>query len=79
MTRRERHLRIIESFGDLTSWRAPGIDHAFRELVRRRGFAILTDEAVEELVRLRLAELKFRKKIDRQNRDLRSVKLAMGA
>lgn len=73
MTRRERHIRIIESFGDLTGWRSPGIDGAFRNLIRRKGFAILTDEAVEELVRLRLAELKFQKKINAQNQRLRAV------
>lgn len=70
MTRRERHIRIIESFGDLNSYRIAGIDHAFRELVRRNGFAILTDKAIEELVRIRLAELKFSKKINAQNRAL---------
>ena len=47
MTRRERHIRIIESWGNFRY--SHQVRFCFQELMSRRGLAALTDEAVREL------------------------------
>jgi hypothetical protein len=48
MTRRERHIRIIESWGPL-SRSNPSLRYEFDGLIARRGLSAFTDEAIREL------------------------------
>jgi len=67
MTRRERHLRIIHSFGD----------HDFLYMLRRflrrheKDLACFTDEAVRALATDFVRERSFRQRIDAYNRKIR--------
>ncbi len=42
MTRRERHLNILKSFGRQANWHRDAV-------IARRGYAAFTDEAIEEI------------------------------
>lgn len=62
MTRRKRHLRIIESFGWDWSHRA------LERLLARMHLTILSDDGIEQLARLLLSELASHKKYAAENR-----------
>lgn len=65
MTRRERHIRIIESWGPHSTTYRFHRD----ETISRRGFAAFTDEAIEEIA-ARMVSAKRRQ--DRYNREARA-------
>jgi hypothetical protein len=60
MTRRERHLRVIESMRLISEREEP-------RLRAKLGLAAYTDEAIEELTSMCVASLRFEQKIRRQN------------
>ena len=64
MTRRERHLRIIDGFDDRS------VRYAFDKLRARHGFDLLSNEAVERLAREVLADWKRHKEMAARNRAL---------
>lgn len=70
MTRRERHLRIIESFGS---------DWARRALIRmidRKGLKGLPDEVVEDLARELWDDRCRRNRMNDQNRKIAAARAA---
>lgn len=64
MTRRERHLRIIENFGSRSQ------HQALDRLLARKGLTILSDDGVEQLVRLTLSDWQHHKRCIEHNRKL---------
>jgi hypothetical protein len=62
MTRRQRHLRIVESFG------RDRMRYHLAEVLARHGLDILTDEGVEILTRSIVTSLRFQQKCNRENR-----------
>lgn len=66
MTRRERHLRIIESFG-----RDRGRYH-LTEIIARHGLSVLTNEGVELLTRSIVDSHKLQQRYNRENRARRA-------
>ena len=68
MTRRERHIRIIESHGlDSQSGR-----YHFQQLLSRRKLGALTDAAVEELARDLVDGHKRQQRYNREARERRA-------
>jgi hypothetical protein len=67
MTRRERHLHIIDSFGLDNRAR-----RALDRLIAGKGLAVLSDDGVEQLTRLLLADLATAKRYNALNRKLGS-------
>jgi len=72
MTRRERHQAIVLNFCGYQGARGMtgdrDVHRVLEGMIRRRGFAIFTDEAVEELARDLLRERAFTRKLNAQNR-----------
>lgn len=69
MTRRERHERIISSWG-------PGsqsYSYHFQQLMWREGVAALNDAAVEKLARTLVSSYKRDQKRNAENRKLRGA------
>lgn len=68
MTRRERHIRIIES------WRDSSIFRFCRgRVVALRGLAAFNDETIEELARSLVDGRRRQQKMNKQNRELRAA------
>lgn len=67
MTRRERHVRIIESHGDSSSAR-----YEFARLVSLRHLTALNDEAVEGLARALIESHKRQQRYNREARERRA-------
>lgn len=66
MTRRERHLRIIESFGrDCERYHLANV-------LARHGLSILTDEGVEKLTQAIVSGHKRQQRYNRENRARRA-------
>lgn len=69
MNRRERHIRILDNFGGL---RSPSGSRAVQweldSLFARHGLALLTDEAIEMLVRRLLASRQRQQRMNAENR-----------
>lgn len=63
MTRRERHVRIIENHGDNPSTR-----YEFDRVVNARKLGALNDEAVEALARALTASYKRQQRYNREAR-----------
>ena len=57
MTRRERHLRIIESWGPMSSIR----DYFEGMMIAKLGMSAYTDDAIEELARMLVVSDKRRR------------------
>lgn len=67
MTRRQRHLRIIENFGrDCERYH-------LAEVLARHGLSILTDEGVEKLTRSIVTSHKRQQRYNRENRARRAA------
>lgn len=66
MTRRERHLRILESFG-----RVGKLDRDW--VLQRLGFAAFTDEAIEAITRATVDGHRRSQKMNAENRARRAV------
>lgn len=66
MTRRQRHLRIIESFG------RDRMRYHLAEVMARHGLDILTDGGVEILTRSIVTSHKTQQRYNRENRARRS-------
>lgn len=62
MTRRERHLRIINDFDEKS------VRWAMQRLKARHGFDLLTDEAVELLARQVLSDYRRTQEMNARNR-----------
>lgn len=75
MTRRERHLRIIGSWGSF-AFRSGSLRYEFDSLIARRGLSALTDEAVRELATNLIRSRARQNKMNEQNRKLREVRAA---
>lgn len=75
MTRRERHVRIIENFGlESQSGRY------YRDrLLARRGLAVFNDEAIRELARLLVSGQARQNKYNQENRERIARARAAGA
>lgn len=61
MSRRERHLRILASFGRQADWHRDSV-------VFRRGYAAFTDEAIEEIAQDTVRSYKRSQKANAENR-----------
>jgi hypothetical protein len=66
MTRRQRHLRIIEDFG------RDRMRYHLAEVLARHGLALLTDEGIETLTRSIVTSHKTQQRYNRENRARRS-------
>jgi hypothetical protein len=67
MTRRERHLRIIEWFDDRhRRWQLDALLH-------RRKMTVFTDDAIEELAAALVRDYRREQKMNRENRARRSA------
>jgi hypothetical protein len=64
MTRRERHLRIIESFKGY----GYTYDAAFRHVISELGMSALTDEAIEMYAARLVSDRRYAEKLNKQNR-----------
>ena len=72
MTRRERHLRIIASWGSF-AYRDLSLRYEFDGLIQRRGLSALTDEAVRELATALVRGAARQKRMNEENRKRRAV------
>ena len=70
MTPRERHLRIIESWGPF-SRRDQSLRYEFDQLIARRGLSALTDEAIRELATALWHGRRRQNRLNASNRRLR--------
>lgn len=71
MTRRERHIRIVENFGlDSQSGR-----YHLQRLMAKRKLAAFNDEAVRELATMLVSARANSNKINEQNRRLRNSRV----
>lgn len=66
MTRRERHIRILDSFGGTHGLTGRQID----SLIMKNGFSVFTDEAIEKLATNVVEGWNFTQRLNRQNRNL---------
>lgn len=64
MTRRERHIRIINSWGTFSSF----VDNVEARMQAKLGLAAYTDEAIEEFARLLVEANKRQQKMNAENR-----------
>ena len=64
MTRRERHIRIIESWGPASSFAA----NIEARMQAKLGLAAYTDEAIEEFASMLVSSDRFQKKLNAENR-----------
>jgi len=74
MTRRERIERIVASFSP--AWLGRPDDRFIQDLLRRRGMSILTDEAIEELARDLVSDLRRAQRMNRENRKIYAAQQA---
>lgn len=71
MTRRERHLRIIENMGTYRT------DCAIQSMLRRdKKFSFFTDEAVEELAAELVRRLRVERRLIEENNRTRKTAVA---
>ncbi len=64
MTRRERHIRIVENFGLDSRWTR----YAMQHLTAKRGIAdLLSDEAIRELATMLVQDYARQKKFSAEN------------
>ena len=69
MTRRDRHVRILESWGGIRSLTGSRtIATVVDDLVYRHGFALFTDEAIEMIVARVVSNWKRTRRMNRENR-----------
>jgi len=67
VTRRERHLRIIANMGDQRT------NNALRRMLcLDEQFSLFTDEAVEKLASILVDDLRFERRLNDRNRQLRA-------
>jgi hypothetical protein len=66
MTRRERHLRIIESFGRDRE------RYHLAEILARHGLTLFTDEGIQKLTQSIVRSHKLQQKFNRDNRARRA-------
>jgi hypothetical protein len=76
MTRRERHIRIIESWSSYPGEFSGGhiVRFHLHQLLDRRKFDALKDEAIEELARDLISSSKLQKKYNEEARKLRAAR-----
>jgi hypothetical protein len=76
MTRRERHIRIIESWSSYSGEFRGGHTVRFHvdQILARRKFDALKDEAIEELARDLISSSKRQKKYNEEARKLRAAR-----
>lgn len=67
MTRRERHIRILDNFGGLRG--SHRVKREFDRLLSIHGLDLLTDEAVEMLAARTVSSHRFSQRINRENRE----------
>lgn len=70
MTRRERHLRIIESWGDLRT--SKSVRFEFDGLLAKLGMSALTDAAVRELATRLVRARSHQNRMNAENRKRRT-------
>jgi hypothetical protein len=74
VTRRERHIRIIDNFGGLESRSGcRTVKFEFDRLLCVHGLSLFTDEAVEMLASRVVASHRFSQKLNRENRARRQA------
>lgn len=66
MTRRERHIRIIDSFGHDRE------RYHLASVLARHGLSVLTDDGVEKLAKAIVTGHKLQQRYNRENRARRS-------
>lgn len=76
MNRRERHISIIDNFGGLNRYSGQEVQWGLDALFIKHGLALLTDEAIEMLVRRLLASRRYQNKINAENRRIREGRTA---
>ena len=64
MTRRERHIRIINSWGPASSFAA----NVEASMQAKLGLAAYTDDAIEEFASMLVRSSRFQKKLNEKNR-----------
>lgn len=74
MTKRDRHTRIIESFGNHRF--DSHVRFHFEGVLARLGLSALTDEAVRELAADLVKARTFEKRINKRNRDFATTRRA---
>jgi hypothetical protein len=67
MTRRQRHFRIIESFGRDRE------RYHLADVIARHGLSILTDEGIQKLTQSIVSSHKLQQRYNRENRARRSL------
>jgi hypothetical protein len=74
MTRRQRHLRILDNFGGLRGLTGSHrVKWEFDRLISIHGLDLLTDEAVEMLASRTVSSHRFTQRINRENRARRQA------
>jgi hypothetical protein len=69
MNRRRKCELVIKGFGG-ASPSSPMIRHAIEDVIRREGFAIFTNEALEAIAWRLIDNAKFARKLDKENRKI---------